>query len=641
MGTGIKVNGQQNLSERSHGDHVTGTPLAQGKVALDVRNREVFAVGTDAVDSYDSDTRTITAAGHAALAGDILRMTSGSADTLEFSVYSVGTNTIVLHEDPAIDPAVTDNFTILRPITLTLSETGYMPAVNTFMLDGSEQAVTEDTVTPANNKPLPVKLTGVTGDLTITAQNLDVQSTHTGANPDSMQIGDGTETVAVNASNEMQVADDTARTSLATIAGDTTSLDGKVTACDTGSVTISAALPTGSNVIGKTYLTDGTEDAAVNASNELQVSDDTARTSLSSIDGKIPAVGQAAMAASLPVAIASDQSAVPVSGTFTLDHATSSVKIGDGTETANVNASNELQVRDDDANTALTTIAGDTTSIDGKITACDTGAVTISAALPAGTNNIGDFDLASAIPAGSNIIGKTYLTDGTEDAAVNASNELQVRDDDANTALSTIAGDTTSLDGKVTACNTGDVTVGSALPSGTNTIGKAYITDGTEDAAVNASNELQVRDDDANTSLTSLAGTVSGSELQVDLVGSVPAGTNEIGYVKIRNLKTLENSYTDASSTNIPGSGSSPLELIASTSSNYINAFHVFDTTGGFLEIMTGAAASETRLFLVGPGNDSIIYAEVGIGTRISVRRVDSATALSSGSLAVNYMGYA
>jgi len=37
----------------------------------------------------------------------------------------------------------------------------------------------------------------------------------------------------------------------------------------------------------------------------------------------------------------------------------------------------------------LATIAGDTTSIDGKITACDTGAVTVSAALPAGTNTIG------------------------------------------------------------------------------------------------------------------------------------------------------------------------------------------------------------------------------------------------------------
>jgi hypothetical protein len=38
--------------------------------------------------------------------------------------------------------------------------------------------------------------------------------------------------------------------------------------------------------------------------------------SLASIDGKTPALGQALMAASVPVAIASDQSAIPVTGTF-------------------------------------------------------------------------------------------------------------------------------------------------------------------------------------------------------------------------------------------------------------------------------------------------------------------------------------
>jgi hypothetical protein len=42
-------------------------------------------------------------------------------------------------------------------------------------------------------------------------------------------------------------------------------------------------------------------------------------------------------------------------------------------------------------------ILADTTSIDGKITACNTGAVTISAALPAGTNSIGDIDTVGTI----------------------------------------------------------------------------------------------------------------------------------------------------------------------------------------------------------------------------------------------------
>ena len=82
-------------------------------------------------------------------------------------------------------------------------------------------------------------------------------------------------------------------------------------------------------------------------------------------------------------------------------------------------------------NTSLATIAGDTTSVDGKITACDTGAVVVS---------------SSALPTGG------------------ATSALQTT---GNTSLATIAGDTTSVDGKITACDTGAVVVSSsALPTG-------------------------------------------------------------------------------------------------------------------------------------------------------------------------------
>jgi len=53
---------------------------------------------------------------------------------------------------------------------------------------------------------------------------------------------------------------------------------------------------------------------------------------------------------------------------------------------------------DDDGVAHLATIAGDTTSLDGKITACNTGAVTIGAAIPAGDNNIGNVDIVT-VPA--------------------------------------------------------------------------------------------------------------------------------------------------------------------------------------------------------------------------------------------------
>jgi len=81
------------------------------------------------------------------------------------------------------------------------------PGALKFVLDGSEVTVLEDTVTPANNRPLPVKLTSVTGDINITAGDINVQLEHTGANPDSVQIGDGTEIVSITANNDMQVAE--------------------------------------------------------------------------------------------------------------------------------------------------------------------------------------------------------------------------------------------------------------------------------------------------------------------------------------------------------------------------------------------------------------------------------------------------
>ena len=143
---------------------------------------------------------------------------------------------------------------------------------------------------------------------------------------------------------------------------------------------------------------------------------------------------------------------------------------------------------------SLSTIAGDTTSIDGKITACNTGAVVVSSsALPTGAateSSLSSIDgkvtacntgavvvSSSALPSGAST---AALQGGGLPAALTASGNLKVSVEegaggDASAAnqttmigsLSTIAGDTTSIDGKITACNTGAVVVSSsALPTG-------------------------------------------------------------------------------------------------------------------------------------------------------------------------------
>lgn len=116
----------------------------------------------------------------------------------------------------------------------------------------------------------------------------------------------------------------------------------------------------------------------------------TANASLSSIDGKLStidsgipaALGQTTMSASMPVVIASNQSAVPVSGTFwqtTQPVSAASLPLPTGAATE-------------------TTLA----ALNTKVTAVNTGAVTISSALPAGSNIIGNVRIDQTTPGTTN-----------------------------------------------------------------------------------------------------------------------------------------------------------------------------------------------------------------------------------------------
>lgn len=162
------------------------------------------------------------------------------------------------------------------------------------------------------------------------------------------------------------------------IALSNTSIDGKITACNTGNVTIAAsALPAGAS-------TSALQTAANALLTTIDVDTSSIALSNTSLDTKLPAQGAALIAASIPVNIASDQT-VPISA--------AALPLPSGAATS----ANQTT-----GNASLATIAGDTTSIDGKITACNTGAVVISSALPAGSNNIGDVDVASsALPSGA------------------------------------------------------------------------------------------------------------------------------------------------------------------------------------------------------------------------------------------------
>lgn len=192
--------------------------------------------------------------------------------------------------------------------------------------------------------------------------------------------------------------------------------------------------------------------------------------SLGDIDG---VKGQQTMANSLPVVIASNQTAVPVSqsGTWNLNNITGTITLPTGAATE----------------TTLAAKATESTlqNIDSKITACNTNSVTIGTQLPSGTNNIGDVDVltlpnvtlasqtnpfTSAIAVSDN--GGSITVDGT--IAATQSGTWDITNISGTVSLPTGAATESTLstlNGKVTACNTGAVTISTALPAGTNNIG--------------------------------------------------------------------------------------------------------------------------------------------------------------------------
>ncbi len=137
-------------------------------------------------------------------------------------------------------------------------------------------------------------------------------------------------------------------------------------------------------------------------------------------------VGQQTMANSLPVAIASNQTAIPVSqsGTWNINNISGTISLPTGAATEST-----LQAKATESTLQ---------SIDGKITACNTNAVTIGTALPTGTNNIGDVDVLT-LPsvslttyASTSITSVTAAATSTSILASNASRRMAILVNDSD-----------------------------------------------------------------------------------------------------------------------------------------------------------------------------------------------------------------
>ncbi len=188
------------------------------------------------------------------------------------------------------------------------------------------------------------------------------------------------------------------------------SIDGNITACDTGNVTIaSSALPTGAATAAAqtdksqfTKITDGTDTALVTASGELNV----IATAQPGVDIGDVTVNNGAGAAAVNIQDGGNS--------ITIDAASLPLPTGAATEA---------------------TLA----SIDSKITACNTGAVTVaSSALPTGAAT--EATLAGIDTTLTDASQKTQIVDGAGNVVGATSNALDVNIASSAIAISTTFG---------------------------------------------------------------------------------------------------------------------------------------------------------------------------------------------------------
>jgi len=375
---------------------VTVMPLGTNRSALDVITNGLFVsgAGNRVVEVGSTDSLVVLTA-HGAFEGDVIRLntTANTISQQEIAIKEiVDANSFLLEGRLDADLTAGDTFDIMRGVSQTFTSSGGITTGPIqFTLDGTDVTVNEDTVTPANNRPLPVKLTGVTGDINITAGDLNVQLQHTGATPDSVQIGDGTEILLINADGSLN----------ATVIA--TDLDIRDLAASQDNVAIS----------------DGTDTLAINADGSIN-------TTISATDLDIRDLSQAQD--SVAIGDGTDIVAISAAGAMSVEStdldirdlaaSQDNVAISDGINTLAVNGGGSINVVATATDLDIRDLAQGQDSVaigDGT----DIVAVSAAGALSVEATDLDVRDLAASQD-------NVAISDGTDTLAVNADGSINV-----------------------------------------------------------------------------------------------------------------------------------------------------------------------------------------------------------------------
>lgn len=287
--------GQKKLGDQQY---ATLQPVDADQHGIDVVARAfVQEIATDAAEA-GSTVSLIVATAHQARRGDVIYWTSGALIGQSFAVKDVEADAIATAVEMPSAPTVADAFSIRRYTAALVNENGEIVVGVSFSNDTDYGVVGPDTLRTAS------QIGNATGAADFGVGNIGAQTLRVGLASDQLS---GLATEATLADAEASLAslageDFATEATLAAAAADISSLAAE----DFATQTTLAVLAS------KDFATQTTLAAAAASLTSIAAEDFATQTTLAAINTKTPSLGQAAMAGSTPVVIASDQTAIPV-----------------------------------------------------------------------------------------------------------------------------------------------------------------------------------------------------------------------------------------------------------------------------------------------------------------------------------------
>lgn len=415
------------------------------------------------------------------------------------------------------------------------------------------------------------------------------------------------------------------------------------------------------------------------------------QTAVESIDSKTPVLGQAAMAASVPVVIASDQSALAVTGPLTdaelrasaVPISAAALPLPTGAATsANQSTANASLSSIDAKLSGTLAVSGPLTDtelraspvpISGTVTASNPSVGLDGAAAPASATLIGGKDGSSLLVPfevspngvlsvdGSSVIqpvsGTVTVDDITNPIVVSSisnpvdvqATNLDIRDlssaTDSVAAVQSGTWNITNVSGTVSlptgaATESTLSTLNGKVPANLTVTSTRLLVDGsgvtqpvsgtiTVNPLTNSSVVKAQLQDNAGTAVV-LGQTTMSASLPVTIASNQSAIATTQGGLSKSNAP-VRNVYSSVNVTT-----SAYVQLVASTTSA-TTRLQIFDSSGQTLVLATGAAASEVDQIYIFPGGNGDVPLAIPAGTRVSIKAVSANATV--GEIDINFLG--